>query len=160
MDIIETAITIVIAILGSGSIVAAYIQNQYQKLQAIQEKLREERRNVYFNLLSPFILLLLKRADLEKITQILYSEEYNKTAFELVLFGSDEVIRAYTQLMRYFIHIIHKKTDIDIDETIQLVKLLGELLLKIRKDLGNEKTSLNAKDIMTQFIGDIDKIKS
>lgn len=58
MDISEIILTVFLAVFGSGSLIVAYIQYRYQKLQAIQEKLREERRKIYFDLLSPFISIL------------------------------------------------------------------------------------------------------
>lgn len=158
MDILETIITITLVIFGSGSIVVVYIQYRYQKLQAVQEKLREERRKIYIDLLSPLILAFTKPPDIDKMKQQISSFEYRKTGFELILLGSDDVIRAHAELMKFFFQQDYQK-NFGVDKSIQAIKLFGALLIEIRKDLGNDKTTLNVKDIMTQFITDIDKIK-
>ncbi len=40
-----------------------------------------------------------------------------------------------------------------------VIALLGELLIEIRKDLGNAGTTLNIKDILTPLITDIDTLE-
>jgi hypothetical protein len=131
----------------------AYIQYRYQKLQAIQEKLREERRKIYFDLLSPFISMFTKPLDMEKITNELQSFDYHKTIFEFEILGSDDSVRAHGELMRFFFKGEYK------NNPQGMLKLLGELLIEIRKDLGNADTNMNIKDILTPLITDIDKLE-
>lgn len=154
MELWEIIIAIIIVIFGSGSIVGIIIQNRIQKLQSIEEKLREERRKVYTELLRPFIELFSKPNKPEKVMAHILSLEYRQTSFDLNLVGSDEVVRAYGNLMQ---HIYHNNSN-DGKNSSEMIRLWAVLLLEIRKSLGNKSTKLNEKDMLRHLITDIEKV--
>lgn len=150
----SSLLSLVIALLGSGSIITVIIQERITKLRSIEEKLREDRRKVYIDLMSPFIQMFTKGPDQQqKALNELLSPEYRKTSFELTLLGSDEVVKAYGNLMQYSFQL--EKQEIDKN---MLIKLYATLMLNIRKDLGNKDTQLNEKDMLAYLIKDIDKL--
>lgn len=157
LEIWEIILALSLAILGSGSLVGLLIQNRIQKLRSIEEKLREERREVYAELLMPFIQIFTTPKEPEKVMEHVKSLEYKKISFELTLLGSDEVIRAYGNLMHHIYH--HSSGNGASQQNVsELMKLWGKLLLEIRKSLGNDKTKLTEKDMLRHIITDIDRL--
>lgn len=86
-----------------GGIITWIIKSKIEELQAVEEKLRVERRNIYLEILDPYIRIFadLKGKGPEDALKQVTSYDYRKTAFNLNLFGSDEVVRAYNELMQY-----------------------------------------------------------
>ena len=139
----------------AGGIITWFLKSRVEELRATEEKLREERRKIYSQLLDPYVGLFadLKKQDTEALIKKITSYEYRKTAFDLNLFGSDEVVRAYNVLMQYsFQGEAAMKQD-----PKELMRLWGSLLLAIRRSLGNKRTKLQELDMLRAMIRDIDK---
>ncbi|HNW80547.1 MAG TPA: hypothetical protein PLM60_04620 [Methanoregulaceae archaeon] len=151
MDLIEAVILLFVGIIGSGSIAGIIIQHKYEKLRVIEEKLREERRKVYFDLIKPYVFFFSKRA--EEGLKIVKSSEYRKTVFELNLLGSDEVVKKFGELMQFT---YQGRSESNPQE---MIKLWSDLLLEIRKSLGSPKTKVDNRDMLRSFITDIDNYK-
>ena len=86
-------------------------------------------------------------AQTKKALRQVLSFEYRKAAFELNLMGSDEVIRAMNAMQR-----AGQGTD-----SLKMMRKWGELLLAIRKDLGNTKTKIKPIEMLRSQITDIDQ---
>jgi len=78
---------------------------------------------------------------------------YRKTAFNLNLFGSDEVVKAYNALMQH----TYEAESTEKQDPKEMMRLWGMLLLEIRKSLGNKKTKLDELDMLRAMIKDIDE---
>jgi hypothetical protein len=107
-------IAILAIVVGSGSIVSLYYRNRIAKLNLIQNKLREDRRNFYLELLEPYIFLFANMPKLNqtrtkeeevgmynKFLQKIISLEYKRTTFKLSLLGSVDVVKAYNNLTEF-----------------------------------------------------------
>jgi len=83
-----------------GGIITWFLKSRVEELRATEERLREERRKIYGQILDPYIRLFadLKGQGPVQALKKIGSYEYRKTAFDLNLFGSDEVVRAYNNL--------------------------------------------------------------
>lgn len=140
-----------------GGIITWFIKSKIEELRAIEEKLRVERRNIYAQIRDPYIRLFadLKGQGLDEAVKRITSYDYRKTAFDLNLFGSDEVVRAYNNLMQH----TYKTEATKEKNPKETMRLWGKLLLENRKSLGNEKTKLNEFDMLRSMIKDIDKFE-
>ena len=165
--------TILIIVIGSGSIITLYYQDRVTKLRSIQNKLREDRRKFYLELLDPFLVLFSKLSASNRYDRIkdnelkqyqdlleqLTSIEYKRINFKLSLLGSFEVVKAYNNLMD-FASLSRDMNQKDDDKIVLM--LYATLLLKIRKDLGDKNTflkRLNEKDMLKSMnITDIDTL--
>lgn len=142
-----------------GGIITWVIKSKIEELHAIEEKLREDRRKIYAQILEPYIRLFSdlksqkKERTTREVTKKITSYEYRKTAFDLNLFGSDEVIRAYNELMQH----TYKAESTGKRNSKEMMRLWGKFLLEIRKSLGNKKTELNEIDMLRSMITDIDQ---
>jgi len=143
---------ILVALAG---IVGWWIRTRAEGLRAIEEKLREDQRNVYRKLIDPYIKALggLKGIGLNQALQEIKSHEYRKTVFDLILLGSDEVIQSYNKILKY----TYETDDTEQKDPTEISRLWGNLFLEIRKSLGHKKTKLKEKDMLQAFIKDIDK---
>ena len=82
----------------------------------IENKLRNDRVEIYKSILEPFIIILTpevstnnkgkQKSKEEKALEIMQSLDYRKKAFQLVLMGNDDVLNSYNNLMQYFYNII------------------------------------------------------
>jgi len=139
-----------------GGIITWFIKSRIEELRAIEEKLREERRNIYAQILDPYIRLFadIKGKGPDEALKRITSYDYRKTAFDLNLFGSDEVIRAFNNLMKH----TYEAEATGNQDPEEMMRLWGKLLLEIRKSLGNKKTKLNEFDMLRAMIKDMSKI--
>jgi hypothetical protein len=140
-----------------GGIIVWFFRSKMEELRALEERLREERRKIYMQLLEPYIKIFAnpEGKGINEALRKFSSYEYRKTAFEFTLFGSDEVIQAYNNLMQH----IYKSQEPGHQDTEETIRLWGKLLLEIRKSLGNKKTKLGEIDMFKGMIKDIEKIE-
>src|SRR5690606_26483827 len=134
------------------------LKDKSEKLKLQREQLIEEKRQNYEKILEPIIRLFVgtkgNKQELEKAMKQVQSFDYKKTAFQLMLFGSDSVVSAYNDYFQYLY-----KNENNLDPYVML-KALGKVVLEIRKDLGNDKTALKEYDMLRFMITDIDKLKN
>lgn len=139
-----------------GGIITWLIKSKIEELRAVEETLLEDRRKVYSQIIDPYVRLFadLKGQGAAQAIKKITSYEYRKTGFELNLFGSDEVILAYNALMKH----AYKAESTGKQDTKEMMRLWGNLLLEIRKSVGNKKTKLNERDMLSAMIKDIDNL--
>lgn len=139
-----------------GGVVTWFLKSRAEELRAIQEKLREDQRKIYGQILDPYVRLFadIKGKGPANALKGISSYEYRKTAFDLTLFGSDEVVRAYNNLWKY----TYEAENTECQDPKEMMRLLGSLLLEIRKSLGNKDTTLTETDMFRAMIKDIDDI--
>ncbi|MBP2133349.1 hypothetical protein J2128_001303 [Methanomicrobium sp. W14] len=149
-----------------GSIFGIYLENKYKKIQALEENLRTERRKIYMELFRPYILIfsamnsqekdpIKKKQKLDgiglKVQEIINTEDYTKNCFEYVIFGSDEAVKANNQFMQYLYN-SKENTDSRI-----VFKLMADVFLAARKDVGVKDTKLSETDLFKWKITDLDR---
>lgn len=136
-----------------GGIITWIIKSRIEELRTMEENLREKRRSIYIQILEPYIQIFSDpkgKGQLEAIKRI-RSYDYRKTAFEMNLFGSDDVVRAYNNLMQH----TYQVADTGKQDPKEMLHLYGRFLIEIRKSLGNKKTELDELDMLKSQIKDI-----
>lgn len=156
----------VIILSGIGWVIA----NRYNKAREIEEKLRDDRINIYNIILEPYIFLLMKEEHFKKIpkyknksnievaTNKILSLEYKQAGFQLSLIGSDEVVRAFNRLMQYQYSLENKPNLGSPESTKETLKYFGYFLLEIRKNIGNKSTKLKYYETLEYLVKDIKDI--
>lgn len=144
------------------------------RIRELEDKLRADRIETYNQLLEPFFVLFTTDAifasdpkfkgvskDQLSIGRML-TVEYRTVGFKLSLLADDEVVRAYNNLMQFFYKPEHEGFTSDelLVKTSRWIKLLSELLLAIRKSMGNQHTSLNNWEMIEWFMTDADKLRA
>ena len=175
---------LLIALSGIGWFIKSRFENAQvqeqearRRIERIESEIREERIQIYTEILDPFIMLFAadhggagskqgrgsrsgqnknkQQRAIENITSI----DYKKAAFKLSLFASDEVARAYNSLMQAAFSMETDGNDSSDEGVraggIELLGSFGALLLAIRKSVGNEKTELDNVEMLESLINDI-----
>jgi hypothetical protein len=142
-----------------------YRQSIERKIK-LEEKLRDDRIEIYNKILEPFILLLMSDAAWQSdkknkgkdkneiaVSQAL-SLDYRKTSTKLSLIGSDPVVKAFNNLFQHF----YAAPD-NAENSPILLNLVGCFLLEIRKSMGNESTELDSWGMLEWCITDARKYR-
>lgn len=154
MDFLVTPL--VAALVGFG---VWYFQSRLEALRREQERLHDDRRKVYVDVLEPFVRILAgikSPKENQRALQLMLSVEYKRTAFEFSMIGVDEVVRSFNDLMQY-VYSFDAETDEKPDPS-ELMRLWGGFLLEIRRNVGNPKTKLTPADMLRSQIKGIDQI--
>ena len=85
------------------------------------------------------------------IQELMWSESWNSMSFRLTLIGSDAAVRAFNQLMET----ARAQGGEATTSPEQLIELLANLLLEIRRSAGNDQTDLENLDMLRPFITDL-----
>ena len=137
----------------------------------LEDKLRDDRIEIYNQILEPFIILLMndtawasdpknKGKNREKtVTSKMLSLEYRKVSFKLSLIGSDPVVIAFNNLMQYSYNDSGNNPTNSSKNPKEIMSLLGAFLLEIRKSMGNESTRIDNWGMLEWFITDIKKFR-
>lgn len=154
MDWIQILVSTVL-----GGVIIWFITSRIMEILKTKEKLNEERRKAYVEILAPYIRILtdLKGKGPIQALKEIQTYEYGKVSFELALFGSDDVVRAHNEFRQH----IFKAAETGDKEVRakELFHLLGKFLLEIRRDVGNRKTKLKELDMLRWKIRDIEKLE-
>lgn len=84
--------------------------------------------------------------------------DYRKVGFKLSLLADDSVVRSYNQLMQFFYQAEENTDELEI-KTSHWIKLLADLLLEIRKSMGNQATELSNWEMLEWFMTDVKKMR-
>ena len=159
-----------ILILAFSAIGWKYRQSIERKTR-LEDKLRDDRIEIYNQILEPFIIFLMsdaawssdpknKSRDKFKIaTSKMLSLEYRKTSFKLSLIGSDSVVRSFSNLMQYFYE-QEAHSPASAQNVNEMISLLGKFLLEIRKSMGNESTRIDNWGMIEWFMSDARKYRN
>ena len=142
-----------------GGIITWIVRSKIEESRAIRVKLNEERRKTYSEILAPYIRMFadFKGKGLAQAINEIKSYDYRKTSFDLALFGSDSMVRAYNALLQYG---YKGEANENVEQRGEMyLRLWGKLLLEIRKDVGNKDTKLDEFDMLRWLIRDIDKLE-
>jgi hypothetical protein len=138
----------------------------------LENKLRDDRVEIYNQILEPFVILLMSDAawKLDKTnknkdkdnfaTSKMLTLEYRRLGFKLSLMAPDPVVISYNNLMQYLYNMeetqAHKKESFSTD----ILTLLGTFLVEIRKSMGNEATKLDHWDMCEWWMSDARKLRN
>ena len=142
-----------------------------RRAEKLEEAIRDDRLQVYNEILEPFIMLFTKEEGLsatgprrgktkeQNALEIMQSLKYRQTAFKLSLFANDDVVKAYNNLMQFSYKMGSDSVSTEEYEPTAILSIFGDFLLEIRKSVGNETSSLSNLDMLTWMIKDIDSLK-
>ena len=145
---------LVASIVGFG---VWYLQSRINRIQKAQERLLDERRQIYVETLSPIVRTLAgvkNPRELEKAQKQMISFEYRLKALEFNLLGSDDVVKSFNALMQH----IYNAGNTGAEDPKELMRLWGGLILEIRKNVGDPKTKLTDVDMLKAQITDIENV--
>lgn len=164
-----TIATPIILIIFAG--VGWMIKYSFERRADLENKLRDDRIRIYNTILEPFTLLFMPKTAWEaneenigidkdaKAVKIVYSMEYRQASLKLSLIADDAVVLAYNEFLQFFYQSEKFNNLPSSERTKKTLHLLGNLLLEIRKSMGNE-TKIDNWQMLEWFITDIEAVKS
>jgi len=81
-----------------------FLKDKSEKLKFKRKKLIEEKRTNYEKILEPIIRVFVgvnNKNEMGKAIKQIQSYEYKKSSFQLMLFGSDNVVTVYNDFFQY-----------------------------------------------------------
>jgi hypothetical protein len=151
-------------LLGLGGLFSWGIRSKLEENRAERGRLITERRGAYLKVLDPYIRIFTKKTlnnpkAQERILDDMQSPDYRRQLFELTFFGSDEVVRAYNELMQTLYHAPPEGSPKRSEAGHDLMRRWGSLLLEVRRDLGNRRTDLDEYEMLAGMITDIETLR-
>jgi len=133
-----------------------FVNKYYETWQGNRARLHDKKREVYFALVKPWgdIIALKKR---EKPSAEIEHQ------FDLILYGSDEVIKEYLAFEKFARKEREKIADPAKGDDVMVAETFSHmafLLKTMRKDLGHTFTKLDEADILDTFIPLNDEIRA
>ena len=138
-----------------GGLVTWFLKSRKEELQAIEERALERRIETYNTILHPLIVMFANKSNQkmkDKAIAEIGSIDYRKAGFNLITFGSDEMVTAYNNMMQSFY-----KNEAESDPK-KTMKKFAQFLLSVRKDVYNKNTKLKDWDMLKFMITDIEKL--
>jgi len=140
-------------LLAIGGSFGWFIKARSEGIRRARERLWPERRELYLTFLDPFIrhfhaLSISDEKEQEKAAGMLLTYEFRRASFEMILISSDEVVRAYSRLMK-------EAFRGESGSGMVMLEHWSRLLLKLREGLV-EETGLNNWDMIRWMTTDID----
>lgn len=138
----------------------------------LENKLRDDRIDIYNKILEPFVIILMsdtawesdKKNKNKDKTDVAISKmltlEYRRFGFKLSLMAPDSLVIAYNNMMQYLYNAEDTGASKSNTFLTDMLNLLGTFLLEIRKSMGNETTKLDYWDMCEWWMSDARKLKN
>jgi predicted DNA-binding ribbon-helix-helix protein len=132
------SIAVPLLVLILGGIGWLYRHEKERRLQ-IEKQLSDKKYDVYIKLLTVFfdILKQVKKGQKTNATKLI--DRMMDIKKELIIFGNDGVLFAFFRWEKQ-------------SQTKSNLKALAELIIEVRKDMGNPKTKISTKDFLKSLV--------
>ena len=129
-------------------------RHERERRSAVERQLSEQKYRVYIELLNMFYdqFEAARHGKAVAANEKLVTRMMNANR-ELIIYGSDDVARTYFEWLEV------SKRAVEAGENASL-RGFGEVVVAIRRDMGNRKTKLTADDVLRQLITDYDEVKA
>lgn len=138
-----------------GGLISWLLKTRKEELQAVEQRALERRIETYNKIMNPLIIMLSNKTDEKtknKALDEIISVDYRRAGFNLVTFGSDEMVNSYNNMMQSF----YKGEATDNPKLV--MRKFASFILNVRKDLYNKNTKLKEWDMLKFMITDIEKL--
>ncbi|MFY0663894.1 MAG: hypothetical protein JXQ97_04670 [Natronospirillum sp.] len=155
MDWLSNLAPVLLTLIGGGA--GWLLKSKLEAKRRVEESLQEEAAQIYLEILLPFATLfsdLSPKSQAETLKKI-KSREYRAKSFKLVLVGSDEVVSSWNSMWSTIY-----RAELGEGQSTDILIEFGNVLLAIRRSLGNSSTAMTNKDLLKWLIKDIDTVKS
>jgi hypothetical protein len=156
----EILVGVVIAVIPAAGWL---IEHRLQAARAAEHRLYEARRVLYQDILKPYTEVFqaigakpANAGELARKAQIhLASADHRIRINELMMMGSDQVIESFNRLVRFQIEVRAGELE---EKPGDVLWLWSDLLLAIRKDVGDPRTNLSAPAMIEGWVQDMDVV--
>ena len=136
---------ILLAILGG---VGWLYRHEKERREAVERQLSEHKYRAYITLLDIFFDVMKAIKAGKTIDQSDLIDRMFDANKDLILYGSDDVVNTYQKWLGS-----SRKGNVKLDQ-------FGEIIISIRRDMGNPKTKITSEEVLRQFIVDYEDAKA
>jgi hypothetical protein len=147
-----------------GGIISWVLKTKRDELQEIEKRLAERRTEAYLKALEPYYEMLSYKTGgksdpakgVERAIAVIQRADYWKSYFDLCLYAPDAVVKSFNNLFSYF-YSLSRTGEMPEQAEKQSLRSLGlysEVMLEIRKALGNPRSKLAAVEMIRGYIKD------
>ena len=156
IPIILPSITTIV--LGAVIATLAYLlRSEREHRREIERQVSEKKYDVYMDLMDSFEAMLHGDESQRKDNVA----RLNDVKRKLIIYGSDDVIKPFQVYLRLATSEDTIKTVTDVSSRKSLNEkfetVIGNVILAIRRDMGNRKTKIKSRDLLYQFDLNIEK---
>ena len=137
---------LVAAVTLFGSVLTMTLGKHLESRALVKKELRERKAKAYEHMIKGLLRLLFGAKLENPMTTVEWQQFYVETVENLTIWGSDEVVRTYGQFRQGL-------TDVP-----EAMRLLGALLLAVRKDLGHGNVGLTPSVLLSVFVNDLETV--
>lgn len=143
--IVVTSATVLISVLS------LIISKHWERIKEIQQEHRSKKIPIYEEFIKFWFKVLFgQKTKPQQVPEREIIEFLSDFTQKLILWGSDDVLRNYSNFRRRYVNITPDKPSFDIMFEFE------KLLYAIRKDTGHRNRNLKKGDVLALFINDID----
>ena len=153
---LATATTIIV------SVISITLGKYYERKRKIEFELRENKIPIYQGFMKFSSRLFLgTKAGQEEIDQEEMVRYFNDFTYDLIIWGSDDVINSWNEFREQAIKHSKKSDPEESEKSNPLDSMLSyeKLLLAIRKDTGHKNKNIEKGTLLRMFINDYDDYK-
>lgn len=132
------------ALAGSGWL----YRHERERRAAVERQVSERKYAAYTTLLDIFFTMMKGMKGAKGLTEKELTDRMIDANKDLMLFASDPVLRLYHEFLRN-----SREGVVDMEQ-------FGEIIVAIRRDMGNAKTKVTAENVLRQIITDYDAAKA
>lgn len=143
---VETIMPSLVGVLTAAiAIIGYFLHRQTERIKIVENQVSENKYKAY-NQIVGYFYDILKDVKFNKKPKLNSAEKLIDFKKDLLIYGSDKVFQKYISWLTY-------TTTYPGDN--RHFKYFLELLIEIRKDMGNKKTKITKKDIMISLSQDV-----
>lgn len=143
---VETIMPSLVGVLTAAiAIIGYFLHRQTERIKIVENQVSENKYKAY-NQIVGYFYDILKDVKFNKKLKVNSAEKLIDFKKDLLIYGSDKVFQKYISWLTY-------TTTYPGDN--RHFKYFLELLIEIRKDMGNKKTKITKKDIMISLSQDV-----
>jgi len=147
---IITPIASVIVVLLSGIIAAlGYLyRHERERREEVERQLSEHKYKAYMALMAAYLEVTKASKAGKPLKPDALVDRMQELSKDFIIYGSDDVVRAFQKWVESG------------RKGRQSFRQFGELVVAIRRDMGNKKTKITYEEVLRQFINDYDDAKA
>ena len=147
--VITPLASVIVVLLGGGVAALGYLyRHERERREEVERQLSEHKYKTYMALMDMYIEVIKAGKAGKPLKPEDLVDRMQELAKDFIVYGSDNVVRAFQKWVE-----TGRKGGVS-------VRQFGELVVTIRRDMGNKKTTITYEEVLRQFINDYDDAKA
>jgi len=134
-------------------------KHEKEHREAIEHQLSEHKYKAYITLLDIFFKAMKAIHTGNTINQNDLIDRMFDANKDLIIYGSDDVVNTYQKWLSSVRDSVREGKINEREQQLEKLEKFGEIVISIRRDMGNPKTNITSEKVLRQFITDYDLLQ-